>query len=393
MKYFLFLLPTLLSFQLAFSCSMISFVDASGKTWVGNNEDYMDPDTWIWTLPKGKHAYGAVYFGYGNFFAQGGMNEAGLVFDGFAMEPKEVRNLKGKKKTNPAKLVNEIMHSCATVAQVQEVLQKFKLDFLQNAQLMFVDKTGASLIVEGDAILIKPANQYRICTNFYQSTISSHQAITCDRYLSGYELMEKTEIDQRGKDLCIAALDSMHQEGGWGGTQYSNVYDPQEGWIYLYLFYNFEEEVRLSVKDVLGDLNEPKQLREYFKQTDRYERFREQYELADSLTQTLGESSSPEALKASLAQLDPAGPIQAFAGRLFEGMEAFLTSEQWTMASELGLFCQSVFPQSWKIQAILAKALMEQGMREEAEAHIDQALALKPGDPELLKAKEKIQNR
>ena len=92
MKYLLsfLLLCSLVGQSLA--CSMFSF-QVDGKTLVGNNEDYFDPDTWMWTDKSGK--YGSVFFGFGNFFAQGGMNEAGLVFDGFAMEARKVNDVEG----------------------------------------------------------------------------------------------------------------------------------------------------------------------------------------------------------------------------------------------------------------------------------------------------------
>ena len=113
MKKSLFILAFLLLVQAQIlACSMFSYT-VDGKTIVGNNEDYFDPDTWMWTMKAGKGKYGSVFFGMGNFFAQGGMNEAGLVFDGFAMEAKTIKNTEGKKSMNPAKLMQKVMRdSC-----------------------------------------------------------------------------------------------------------------------------------------------------------------------------------------------------------------------------------------------------------------------------------------
>ena len=64
---------------------------------VGNNEDYWIPNTRIW-FEQGKNGEcGAAYVGYDNFFPQGGMNQAGLVFDGFSEDYKAIRDTVGKK--------------------------------------------------------------------------------------------------------------------------------------------------------------------------------------------------------------------------------------------------------------------------------------------------------
>ncbi len=65
---------------------------ASGEGGVlfGNNEDFWNPATRMWFVPGGEGRYGAVYFGFDNLSPQGGMNEAGLAFDGFATRPKPV---------------------------------------------------------------------------------------------------------------------------------------------------------------------------------------------------------------------------------------------------------------------------------------------------------------
>jgi penicillin V acylase-like amidase (Ntn superfamily) len=49
-----------------------------------NNEDWSETKTRIWFLPAGDGYYGAVYVGFDNGFAQGGLNTEGLAFDGVA---------------------------------------------------------------------------------------------------------------------------------------------------------------------------------------------------------------------------------------------------------------------------------------------------------------------
>ena len=65
------------------------FVSQGDKVLVGNNEDYINPITKIWFEPAEDKKYGRVYFGFDNFWPQGGMNDQGLFFDGFATRQKK----------------------------------------------------------------------------------------------------------------------------------------------------------------------------------------------------------------------------------------------------------------------------------------------------------------
>ncbi len=261
--------------QQATACSMVCFVDESGQTWIGNNEDYSDPNTWMWTEPKGNNKYGSVFFGFGNFFPQGGINEAGLVFDGFAMPPLEQKLPKGRKKMDSTKLMKKVMGSCSTVTEVKELILKYRLNFLESAQLMFADKSGATLIVEGDEVIEKAAGDRQICTNFYQSLIKSPEQISCPRFLKAYDMFDGKSQIENGKGFCRDLVEAMHQESEqWGGTQYSNIYDAKNGVICLYLFHNYEEEVRLNVSEVLATQKKPIRISSLFQDTPGYDRYR-----------------------------------------------------------------------------------------------------------------------
>lgn len=67
----------------ALACTIFT-LSSNGKVLVGNNEDWTDQDSWIWFLPGKESEYGMVLTGFGNAYAQGGMNEKGLFFDWFA---------------------------------------------------------------------------------------------------------------------------------------------------------------------------------------------------------------------------------------------------------------------------------------------------------------------
>ena len=80
------------------ACSMYKLTQ-NGKTIVGNNEDFLSPNGQFWYESGSKGHYGVLYMGFLNNFAQGAINEKGLMFDGFFQPFLEVKNTEGKTDT------------------------------------------------------------------------------------------------------------------------------------------------------------------------------------------------------------------------------------------------------------------------------------------------------
>lgn len=76
---------------------------------VGNNEDWFNPRTKIWFIQPLNGRYGGVFFGFDDFSAQGGMNQKGLFFDGFALEPKRVKQAETRPRYK-GDLIKDINH-------------------------------------------------------------------------------------------------------------------------------------------------------------------------------------------------------------------------------------------------------------------------------------------
>ncbi|HEX2535761.1 MAG TPA: hypothetical protein VHK69_18595, partial [Chitinophagaceae bacterium] len=64
-----------------FACSLCK-ITINGRTVVGNNEDWTNPNSEIRFEPKGGGTYGYMCVGFDDHFPQGAVNEAGLLFDG-----------------------------------------------------------------------------------------------------------------------------------------------------------------------------------------------------------------------------------------------------------------------------------------------------------------------
>ena len=67
-----------------YACTAFMMSDGENVL-VGNNEDSKIPYTRVWFIPAENGRFGRVYFGYDNWYPQGGMNDRGLFFDYFSV--------------------------------------------------------------------------------------------------------------------------------------------------------------------------------------------------------------------------------------------------------------------------------------------------------------------
>jgi len=215
-------------------------------TLVGNNEDWKNPNTKIWYEPAEEGKYGRVYFGFDNFYPQGGMNEKGLVFDGFATSPNEVKKSLNKP-TYGTNLMDKVMSECATVDEALKIFDRYSLKFMEQAMFFIADERGDSAIIEGDEVLRKEG-KYQIITNFYQSQVKNGN-IRCGRYKIADAMLK--DAGDISVDLCKHVLAATHNEGP-NPTLYSNVYDLKRRVVYLYHFHNFQNEVRIDLNAELA---------------------------------------------------------------------------------------------------------------------------------------------
>jgi len=229
----------------ATDCTGIYYAEG-GVVLAGNNEDFWRPDTRMWTVPGEGGKNGRIYFGFADMFPQGGVNEKGLFFDGFATFQLAVKGQAGKD-VYQGNLIDKAMADCGSVAEVISLFENYDLSFLSTAMLMFGDKHGDSVVIEGEHMIRRQGN-HQVVTNFYQSRIKPEN-YNCPRFAVANQMIDANP--QVDVDVMRRALAATHIERD-SPTQYSNIYDLSNGKIYLYHFHNYENVVVLDVKEELG---------------------------------------------------------------------------------------------------------------------------------------------
>ena len=224
----------------ASACLVFCFADGR-HVFGGNNEDYLVPDTRMWFVPAEGGRHGRVYFGFANGFPQGGMNDAGLFFDGLALDRQDVAKSPDRPPFD-GNLADRAMAECSSVAEVIALFEKHERTMLAGAQLFFGDRTGDAAIVEGGAV-VRKQGRFLVATNFRQSQ-TPPSAVSCERYRIASRML--ADADEASVDVCRRVLAATHQERP-STTLYSNVYDLEKGVVHLYHFHDYENAVRIDL--------------------------------------------------------------------------------------------------------------------------------------------------
>jgi len=221
-----------------------------GLTIAGRNMDWHTQENFIAFLPPEEGKFGRVYFGWNSFpsWYQGGMNTQGVMFAYLAAPYLIVTDSldKPRYRGNWGNLMEKCMEECSSVDEVLDVFSQFNLRFLENCQVMVVDRNGNSVIIEGDDITMKD-EIFQVVTNFRPS----HPLLggyPCWRYNIAFEMLGGTS--NYSIEYFSEILKATHQEGNYP-TQWSIVYDLNECLIYLYHLHQYNNVIIFNLFDEL----------------------------------------------------------------------------------------------------------------------------------------------
>lgn len=252
----------------AFPCLVFCVSDGE-LVLAGNNEDYLDPDTRVWFVPGEGWKHGRMFFGYADGFPQGGMNDAGLFFDGLALEPEPIDPKPDAEPVVRETVLDTVLAECASVAEAIAFFERRDRRHFSAGQLLFADRSGDGAIIEGAAV-IRKKGKYLLATNFRQSKTTAPEA-ACPRYRLGTKLLEQS--NDVSLDLCRRVLSATHQEGEVS-TLYSNIHDLRRGLVYLYHFHDFERPVVIDLAAELAKGPHVVEIASLFEPSFAFEEFR-----------------------------------------------------------------------------------------------------------------------
>jgi len=358
MKNSLFLFLLLIS-NYSFCCSLIK-ITHNGKTIVANNEDGSFPNVKMSIEPAEKGKFGVVFFGnndnyilktkYSDFFPQGGINEAGLMFDYFSANSAICSETNKKPNINDD-LVKGIMKNCSTVYQVRDIFEKYNT--CGYGIVFFTDKKGDYLIIDNGRIILGSKSNW-VQTNFHPWEKSN-----CWRYDTASSMINKSY--KFSVDFCLNVANAMHQEWSMGGTQYTYIGDLDKGLIYLYYYHDFKKVKIFNIKKELKKgkriIYIPDLFPDNVKGWENVKAFNKHKTLIERLTDTMVLSNRIK-LKEIEDSIINLKKDERFNGIYFNSMELFSNHlceagdywrdrKNYSYSSEIYSFTKKLYPFSW----------------------------------------------
>jgi tetratricopeptide (TPR) repeat protein len=270
------------------------------------------------------------------------------------------------------------METCSSVDEVIAVFDDYNLQSLDNAMLMFVDRTGDAVIIEGDEYIRKKGD-FQIVMNFYHSEVMEGTTETCVRYNNIMSQIPESDVSVDSFKRMLAAV---HQEGAYP-TQYSNIFDPDALLLYLYHFHNYENEVIINVSEELVKGEHFFDIPALFPETYAYERFIE--ESGSTFAKKISEIIDTEGITAAERSKQDIRERKTSIYRypLDEnemndlGYQYLLTGE---VEKAIAVFKMNVeyFPESWNCYDSLGEAYLEAGDYVKARENYSRSLELNP---------------
>jgi hypothetical protein len=244
----------------ALGCSVLYYVDArTGKVYALNNEDYWyHVDSYIQIIPAKKNKLARLWYGWDNF-AQGGINEAGLFFDGAVTPQQLIPSGYGDPNRN---IGDEILATCRTVNEAIQYMEKNKIA-LKQAHIMFGDKEGNAVILEwldGVKKIISIQGNHLLMTNFLLSD-TARGNYPCRRFsymeaaigmLEQRTSTDPIQLKDVGNVMAVAVqLPAKDEHGKEGGTLYSTFINISDMEFVLVYKMNSTKIVKLDLKTEL----------------------------------------------------------------------------------------------------------------------------------------------
>ena len=213
---------------------------------VGNHEDWYEDDTAIRFIPGQEGQYASIVFTFQNEgWAQGGMNEHGLFFDGVRTPYDEVEF--GDKKPYAEYIWQKVLDKCKNVEEAVAFINHYALPELEETHIILADASGNTALVgvKNGKPFIHQTNQNLIQTNFNPWHPELDTQGECPRYATAQNIIKADA--SASEEVVLNILKNTHQDSL---SVYSNIYDLKARKITIIDKLKFDERITISFDDM-----------------------------------------------------------------------------------------------------------------------------------------------
>ena len=236
------------------SCLILFLADGE-QVLVANHEDWFAKDAAVRVIPANTDRYASVIFTFeSEGWAQGGINEHGLFFDG-AYTPYYEVSFTGKEKYT-GYIWQDVLDKCKNVEEALKFISRYALPELSEAHIVLADAAGNAVLigVSNGQMSVKRSKKELLQTNFNPWHPDLSDEPVCERYQKAIQILRADASD--AKSTLLEVLRNTHQDSL---TVYSNIYDLKNKTISVVDRRKFDEVVELpfSVLMEKGDCMMP----------------------------------------------------------------------------------------------------------------------------------------
>ncbi len=251
MKNLLFVAALLFgSVERAGACFILFLSDGS-HVLVGNHEDWFANDAGVKINPPVNGKYGSVIFTFMNEgWAQGGMNERGLFFDG-AYTPFQNVTFDAHTKEFHGYIWQHILDRAATVDEAIAILKDFRIPELSELNVIIADAGGHVARVgvkDGKVVLNAEQTPYMLQTNFNPWNPELSEEPVCWRFEKATKHLAGNR--EASIDNMKQILEQTHQDSL---TVYSNIYDLKSRTIYIFNKRDFKNSINIKLPEIFSN--------------------------------------------------------------------------------------------------------------------------------------------
>lgn len=231
-------------------------ITIGNRTFFGSNYDawFTTPHIWFENGTSGTYGAaftGARFDGANGYAPQSGMNEMGLAFERLVSYHPKQENFENRKTiSNPTKYLKDILHTCKSVEEAKEFINKYDHSYFIEDVFIYVDKRGKYLIVEPYTLTIGFEPTY-VLANFCPSITTEQKASKLDRYRNGVAFL-KNGHDTTLK-FCATLSEKMHvcRKKIGDGTLLTTIWDLNNGKVNLYFYHDYKKTIQFSLSEEL----------------------------------------------------------------------------------------------------------------------------------------------
>ncbi len=227
-----------------FAC-LILFITDGRNILVANHEDWYARDAEISFVPAEGRSFGMLYFDFASErSAQGGMNTAGLFFDG-TRTPYAPYQANNSKPDCHCYIWKKILAECSTADQALSYIRKFRVPEIEEVHILLADRSGNSIVVGiyNDSLQVhRRSKNYQLLTNFNLNNPSYGDEPPCERFARADSMLA---LDSAATIINLEKILSKTHQGAL--TVYSNIYNLTSGEVYIYQKANFFKKVKINL--------------------------------------------------------------------------------------------------------------------------------------------------